>query len=461
MKDKTNGMIAELLPMADAEELREFVQEHANKDVSFAVKLSQWLMKRYGVHVNKPSVYVQEVRRLFRQTEEKYRGYNRRRYYDDIGLNWIALEEGMLQLVSTLREKLQAGMPDVVAAPVVEFYRLLQDHLDEFYEEDEANIDQAGRACDALLLEWAEHPDVPVQEKRDLYDTLQVLAKAEILDYVDGLTDAFFMSYLTLTQSPEEALNTIEKLTAEGKICEELVHKHIALLRQFGREAEALEVVRRYLRYPSVLDAELERLYTRQDDYAALNLLDLAALQHRGDASIAQRRIRFLLRLNDTQKLIDTYRHILLNRWDGFDYYPKLKALVPPAEWPDQYKQIVKEGKEKCSNEFMARIYAAENDYPMLYQAIMSTRHDVLELLRQYMVMLPEEYHEKLLQKGYTTIDIEANRAEKRSDYACVVSKIRQFSALPGAKPLADEMVANLRAIYSRRPAYIDELSKL
>ena len=460
MKDKTNGMIAELLPMADAEELREFVQQHAGDDVSFAVKLSQWLMKRYGPYVNKTSVYVQEVRRLFGLTEEKYRGYNRSRYYDGCGLDWIALEEGMVQLVAALREKLQAGMPDVVAAPVVEFYRLLKDHLEEFFEEDEANIDQAGRACDALLLEWAEHPDVPVQEKRDLYDTLQVLARAEIMDYVDSLTDAFFMNYLTRTQSPEEALHTIEKLTAEGKVCEELVHKHIALLRQFGREPEALEVIRRNLRYLSVLDAELERLYTRQDDCAALSLLDLAALRHQGNAGIDERRIRFLLRLNDTQKLIEVYRHLLLNQWNGFDYYPKLKALVSPSEWPEQYKQIVKEGKKR-SNEFMARIYAAENDYPMLYQSIMSVRYGVLQMLQQYMVMLPEEYHEKLLQKGYTSIDIEANRAEKRSDYACVVSKIRQFSALPGAKPLADEMVTNLRTIYSRRPAYMDELSKL
>lgn len=111
--------------------------------------------------------------------------------------------------------------------------------------------------------------------------------------------------------------------------------------------------------------------------------------------------------------------------------------------------------------EFMARIYAEEHDYPMLYKAIMATRYNVLQMLQQYMALLPEEYHEKLLQKGYNEIDNEAHRADKRSEYASVVTKIRRFSTLPGAKILADVMVTNLRVAYMRRPAYIDELNKL
>ena len=277
MDKKTNGMIAELLPMAEAEELREFIQECAREDTAFAVKPSQWLMRRYIMYVNTPSVYVEEVRRLFGLTEEKHRGYGRWRYYDDCALDWISLEQGMEQLVATLREKLEAGRPDVVVAPIVEFYRLLKDHLDEFMAEEEACINGATHACDALLLKWAEHPDVSLQEKRDLYDTLQVLAKAEILDYADGLSNVFFMNYVPLTQRPEEALVTIEKQVAAGKVSVELVHKHIALLRQFGRHAEAQEIIRRRLHYPSVLDVELDRLYAQRDDYAALNLLDLAA----------------------------------------------------------------------------------------------------------------------------------------------------------------------------------------
>lgn len=457
------SVISTLLPMVQEDELRTFVQEQAEKNSDFSIKLSQWLMSKYAVYVNKPSTFVDEVRRLFDQQEEKFRGYNRRRYYDGYGLNWGALKSGMEQLISTLNEKLENGHHEVVVLPIVEFYRLLADYLDDFLEEEEEDLNETAHACDALLLKWAEHPEVPAQEKRELYETLQGLSQAEILNYVNGLTDAFFMNYLTCTQSPEEALASIEKMTAMGKVSVQLIHKHIALLRQFGRENEALDIIRKNLRYSSVLDAELNRLYDRGDDYAALNLLDMATWgNNHADAAIEARKIRFLLRLNDTQKLIDVYRYIMLNTWDSFGYYAEIKALVPASEWPEQYRRIVEEGGKKESQvELMACIYAEECDYPRLFEALRDYDFSILSLLKQHLSQLPQEYHATLLHKELKNIEKETHRANKRSEYAHIASLIRQFSALPGAKPMADELVAILRKTYSRRRAYIDELSKL
>ena len=73
MKNNEN-VISTLLPMAKEDELRAFVQNLAENDDKFSIKLSQWLMSKYAVYVNNPSVYVDEVRLLFGQTEEKYRG---------------------------------------------------------------------------------------------------------------------------------------------------------------------------------------------------------------------------------------------------------------------------------------------------------------------------------------------------------------------------------------------------
>ena len=120
----------------------------------------------------------------------------------------------------------------------------------------------------------------------------------------------------------------------------------------------------------------------------------------------------------------------------------------------------MKESSEKCSKTLLARIYAEEKDYPMLYQVILAERHQVLQMLELYMALLPEEYHEELLQKSLKNIEKGAHRAEKRSEYARVVSQIRRFATLPGAKPLAEVLVANLRSTYMRRRAYIDELNK-
>ena len=202
-----------------------------------------------------PSVYVEEVNRLFGLTEEKYRGYNRWRYCDDCGLDWTAINSGMENIVATLREQLAAGEHAVVVPPVVAFYHQLAEHVEEFMEEEEVSLDSAARACDLLLLAWVEHPGIPLNEKQEVYQTLQGLAETEIMDYVDGLSDAFFINFLTRMLSPQAALDHIEKQVAEGNTSEAQTLRHISLLRQLGRDADALLVIRRNLRYHSVLDA--------------------------------------------------------------------------------------------------------------------------------------------------------------------------------------------------------------
>ena len=459
---KNEGIIQELLSFAKDEDLKEFILKEASNHRDFSVRLSQWLMSRYSKHANQVSFYVEEVRQLFGLKEEKYYGYNRSRYYDDIGLNWDAIDEGMIQIVNTLQEKLADGIVDVVVEPVVEFYKQLASYHDEFLMEDDATLDDAGKACDTLLLKWAQHPNVPKQEKQIVYEKLQELSTAPIMDYVDGLSDAFFMNYLTYTLSDEEALQRIEQLTAMGNISDELVHKHIDLLRQRKREREAQEVIRRNLNISSVLDAELDRLYDKGEDYAALNLIDLAMRNKNYIINLLERKIRFLLRLKDTNQLIEVYRQILLGRWNAFEYYYKLKEIVPTDEWPAQYALIVEEATaRKLGTDFLARFYSEEQSQESLYRVMMSTSYDFLGYLSKYLPKLPQNYHLDLFKKGIKYIEREASQATKRSDYARIASQIREMSALPGAKPLTDELVCNLRATYRRRPAFLDELNSL
>ena len=457
--DRNDGVIAELLPNAGVEELREFVLGYSRQDAEFSVTLGQWLMGKYARQVHKAEMFVEEVRKLFRLTDD-FPSSSYRSRYDDFVLDWCAISDGMEKLVATLQDKLSDGVHEVVVPPVLEFYRLFLEHYDDFEMVDEANINAAATACDDLLLKWAEHPTVPNYKKKAVYQSLQELAGNEAFEYVDGLTSNFFLNYLTLTQSPEETLKSIEKLTAEGRITEELVHKHISLLRQFGRDADARKVIQRNAFCFSVLDAELERLYQQGEDYAALNLIDHALVSARVSFPYLERKIRFLQRLEDTPKLIDVYRSILLDRGNTLAYYYKLKELVPPSEWAAQYKLIVAEGKLKhCGAEFMARIYAAEQDYPALSQAIMNS-YDIPQMLQTYLAQLPEMYHEALLDKGTEALKRMASQATKRSEYASVAARIKEFATLPGAKPITDMLVAAMRTAFSRRPAYLDELAK-
>ncbi|MGN0874461.1 MAG: hypothetical protein ACI4OZ_04660 [Akkermansia sp.] len=451
------NMISTLLPKAKDDDLRAFVRELAGTDADFAGKLSQWLMSKYAAYTSKPSVYVKEVQRLFRLTNEEPRG----RHYWETVLDFAAVESGMEQIVAALRQKLADGCYDIIPLPVVTFYSELADYLDDFMESEFADLDSAAQACDNLILDWAKCPDVPLQEKKSLYETLKTLSNAEVMEYVAGLTEGFFINYLTFIQTPEEALASIAKRAAEGRLPEDVVHRYIDLLRQLGRENEASEVIRRNLNYPSVMDAELDRLYEQQNDPAALELLDAASPLYRNRTDIEKRKIRFLTRSSNTQGLLNAYRYILLHSWDDYEYYTKLKELAGESEWPEQYRLITEEGAHSDNSELMAYIYAEEKDFPRLYQTLMKARYNILKLLHLHMPQMPEEYHKNLLQKAYKRIDSEAHEADKRPAYAHVASLIQEFASLPGAKPLAKEMVLCLRLAYMRRPAYMDELNKL
>lgn len=461
MTTQHESMITELLPKAEENALRDFVQQLAAHDTDFAVKLSRWLMRNYAEHANTADTYIEEVRQLFRLQELKF---NKRSQWHDgeYGPDWFAIDTGMEQIAHTLLQKLANGHPEVVTAPVIEFYRLLSRELEDFLMEDDPSVNLAAKACDTLLLEWAAHPDVPAQEKREIYSKLQSLAEAEIMDYVSGLSDDFFMQFLTNSQTPEDALASIEEMAAKEKTTEALVHKHIALLRQFGRHKEALHVIRCNLRYHTVLDCELNRLYEQGDDYAALNLIDLAMAEYTNASFMEERKIRFLERIKNTSALIDVYRRILISRWNGFDYYYRLKELASPADWPQQYARIIEEATAKdMSPEFMARIYAAEKDYPALNKTILDTHYDFLSLLQEYYPQLPDEYHNKLITKGIETIEKQAERATKRPEYARIAAEIRNLRDLPGAKEPANALIRLLLNRYSHRPAFKDELHKL
>lgn len=458
VSEKPRGVIEQLLPNAGVDELRDFVQRYAASDAAFSVKLSQWLMSKYARHANDAATYVVQVEQLFCLTEEKYHGYNRSRYYDDIGLDWDAIDTGMEKLVHTLSEKLAAGVHAVVVPPVLRFYQLLGEHEEDFMSEDEGDISAAREACEDLLTQWVQHPAVPQEEKKALYPRLHGICHSKNMKIFDILTASFFADYLVHMQSPEEALERLNREAAMGHQSADMVHKHVALLRQSGREREAQDIIRTHLCFQSVLDAELERLYSQGEDDAALNLIDLAKMQGKADSFMEERRIRFLQRVGDTPALINLYRALLTARWNTFHYYYKLKELVPQKEWPAQYELIKNQSDDE---DFLIRLYAAEKDYPALFQAIMDEGYNIQQLVKSHLPNMPVEYHEPLLQRAIYDLASEASRAGNRKEYTQIASRIRELAKLPGARVLTEALVARLRSDYRKRPAFIEELNKL
>lgn len=181
-----------------------------------------------------------------------------------------------------------------------------------------------------------------------------------------------------------------------------------------------------------------------------------ARFPHLVDILPSKRKTRYSV--GDTPALINLYRSLLTARWNTFHYYYKLKELVPQKEWPAQYELIKNQSDDE---DFLIRLYAAEKDYPTLFQAIMDADYNIQQLVKSHLPNMPEEYHEPLLQRAIYELARVASQAGNRKEYAQIASRIRELAKLPGARVLTEALVARLRSEYRKRPAFIEELSKL
>lgn len=133
------------------------------------------------------------------------------------------------------------------------------------------------------------------------------------------------------------------------------------------------------------------------------------------------------------------------------------EVVVPPVL--EFYKQFIAHYEDfEIVDE--ADVNAAEKDYPVLNQALMSISYDLLKMLQKYLPQLPMEYHSALLNKGLNELKRMASQANKRTEYASVASSIKAFVKLPGGDSMAEQLAAGIRKVFSRRPTYLDELAK-
>ncbi|MCD8508855.1 MAG: SWIM zinc finger family protein [Bacillus sp. (in: Bacteria)] len=137
-------------------------------------------------------------------------------------------------------------------------------------------------------------------------------------------------------------------------------------------------------------------------------------------------------------------------------YYVELKRLHSSGEWPDVLVELL-------------RVFEAKNYIPSIYEDIVIEekmwdklldycKRDVSSILRLYPYLKEEHFNE--VEIIFTSfIQKEASKANKRSHYQGVCSIIRKCKKAIGEESTV-KLVSELMRIYSRRPAFLDELRK-
>lgn len=142
-------------------------------------------------------------------------------------------------------------------------------------------------------------------------------------------------------------------------------------------------------------------------------------------------------------------------------YYDLLKSFVPEEQWPDYVEDVIKEIKQ-------ARRWTDYDRISQLY--ILEAEWDkLLELLRQNVSFeriasaeryLADAYSNELaaLYKKFILTYLEENTG--RTHYQTVCRYIRRIIKL-GARPMATDLIQELKVLYPTRRALLEELDKV
>lgn len=271
------------------------------------------------------------------------------------------------------------------------------------------------------------------EEKEQLRKAFnKMIASPEVSTYIKESLEEVFVNFITLADGEDAALHYMECKVENRDFRKKLIEKAI----------EATD-------YEKALCLAEEGV--KRDEKEAPGLVD----------SWRRYQLDIYQKLDDKENTLRLARYLYLHagRWNKEpDYYQLLKQLIPAAEWTAYVEDLINEVKEKHRSDYdlLADIYIRESrwkdflelvyNWPSFYRI----EHAEKYMANIYPVDLADLYRECIL------ADLE--RTSDRSHYQQMCQYIKRIIKL-GAKKQALQLIEQLKKLYPRRKAMIEELN--
>ncbi|MDF2837913.1 MAG: hypothetical protein K0Q63_3553 [Paenibacillus sp.] len=238
-----------------------------------------------------------------------------------------------------------------------------------------------------------------------------------------------------------------------------------SVILRFDGAARAREYLEENLEVQSFRDMAIEDALTSQQYDRALKLIEQgeALERQRGYRGLVhhweEKRIRLYELTGRQDSLIELAKKFML---DGeYAYYVKLKELTASGEWEANHEALLDEIQSNTKGNWQA-----ESMYKkILIQENLSGR--LLEVMRKqpmlisnYYQHLVGDYLDDVLDLFEEQIKKECKQATNRNEYKKVCRIIRTLIEA-GGRDRAAQAASELRALYPRRPALLEELDKI
>ena len=228
------------------------------------------------------------------------------------------------------------------------------------------------------------------------------------------------------------------------------------MIQTHGTDAEARQFLHDKVDYPSFRERLLQ-IELNNGNYD--RLLELAMVGEKNDADyrgLVNRwkkwRYTAYQQMNSRKEQITLGRELLFG--GEFDYYWDLKELAAD-DFPSFYEGLKNE-LEPENNRVYLQLIEAEKDVDAMLRYVRANPSHIETFLKYLM----DDHEEEAIHLFTIHIKNMADRTNNRSQYKGICQMLRRFKKI-GGRERQIHLVEELQVQYKRRPAFIDELSKL
>ncbi|OOM73782.1 hypothetical protein [Clostridium sp. BL-8] len=372
----------------------------------------------------------------------------------------------MEELLEKIRET-----EDIVLALDIAFL-VIDEGIEAFEYADDSDGDigyLVSETIDLIGEVISYNEDIDINIKDQLFDRLLNKGESKIFD---GWTD-YRMGILELcaevatTEALRDKLKTklnylIDKNSNNEYMKysnERMLHILFNMVNKYDTEEEAEQFIKDNLKFSSFRELFINK-YLEEKNYE--KVIELTLDGEEQDKRFAGlilkwKQIRYLaykeLSMKEDQRNLAT--ELLFK--GKFEYYKELKELAEDKiSFYNNLKQELKTKEDWHSKSMFLKIIWEEKDL----DEIMSYVREDPTSIDGYAEILMDKFKDEVIEIYKKYIKFEASRATNRSHYKNVCTIIRKYKKIAGKQsetPIINELIA----LYRKKPAFLDELSKV
>jgi len=463
VKETAESRLIKILDKLDKDKLKDIIIEHALDNNKFYNYLIAAFSPSDNASVK--AEYKQYLKACINDASDRHGFID---YYSTAHAT-----EGAYQLISDAEKALgnsEFEKAVIMAQAVIEVMVSVFDYADDSNGDISSAVDDAFEILDDVLSETLTET---IRKELFLY-CIRESAKKKYNDYGSWQDDFIYLASKASAseEENEKILGVVEqniKKATEGNFHSSYSAGQFSmmkydLLKKMNRINDAEKFFNDNLMYRNFRKMAIEEAFGKKDYDRVIELAGEGDRINAGDRYRADARewkewrYKAYTAKNDTLEINKLSYEFLIN-YSDIKYYDTFKKTSDSAEWDEIYKKLKAELLKKSRNYFshlLADILVIEGELPELLEMLKKEPWHVESYQKHFLKTNAQDIYKMHV----INIRKDAEMAGDRSRYQRVCRDLRSLKKI-GGKSEAAMLVAEFKEKFKKRPAFIDELSKV